>query len=194
MVYIGDRRTIALFSYKNSLGQKKYYTTKGSSLDDSFSFASLKNYSRISSSFQKSRFHPTLKKYRSHKGTDFAAPTGTPVYATAKGIVKYTATLKGYGNVVYLKHGSQYLTVYAHLSKFAKGLKSGRKVSKGQVIAYVGSTGMSTGPHLHYELRINGVHQDIEKIKLPKQSFVPSSEIADFKLRAKKVLKDLGIK
>jgi len=194
MIYVGSRRTIALFSHKNSLGEKKYFTSRGASLDDTFAFASLKNYSRISSGFQKSRYHPTLKVYRSHRGTDFAAPTGTPVYATAKGVVKYTATLTGYGNVVYLKHGSQYLTVYAHLSKFAKGLKSGKKVAKGDLIAYVGSTGQSTGPHLHYEFRINGVHQDIEKIKLPKQSFVPGVAMAEFQARAKTVLLDLGIK
>ena len=113
--------------------------------------------------------------------------------ATAKGIVKYTATLTGYGNVVYLKHGSEYLTVYAHLSKFAKGLKSGDKVSKGQLIGYVGSTGQSTGPHLHYELRINGIHQDAEKVKLPKQSFVPSNKMSEFQARAKQVLIDLGV-
>ena len=148
MIYIGDRKTIALFSYKNPLGQKKYFTSKGATLQDTFAFAALKKYDRISSGFQKSRYHPTLRVYRSHRGTDFAAPSGTPVHSTAKGIVKYTATLTGYGNVVYLKHGSEYLTVYAHLSKFAKGLKSGDKVSKGQLIGYVGSTGQSTGPHL----------------------------------------------
>ena len=192
MIYIGGKRTIALFAYKNSLGEKKYFTSKGATLNDTFGFAPAK-YDRISSGFQKSRYHPTLRVYRSHRGTDFAAPSGTPVHSTAKGIVKYTATLTGYGNVVYLKHGSKYLTVYAHLSKFAKGLKSGDKVSKGQLIGYVGSTGQSTGPHLHYELRINGVHQDAEKVKPPKQSFVPSNKMSEFQARAKQVLIDLGV-
>ena len=145
MIFIGDRKTIALFAYKNSAGQKKYYTSQGKTLNDSFSFPPLKKYTRISSGYQKSRFHPTLKVWRSHLGTDFAAPKGTPVYASAKGVVKYLATLTGYGNVVYLKHGTKYLTVYAHLAGFKKGLRSGDKVSKGQAIGFVGSTGQSTG-------------------------------------------------
>ena len=193
MIYIGNRKTIALFSYKNALDQKKYFTSKGATLNDSFAFAPAK-YNRISSSFTKRRFHPTLKIYRSHRGTDFAAPTGTPIYAPAKGVVKYKATLSGYGNVIYLKHGSNYLTVYAHLSKFAKGLKSGKKVKKSELIGYVGSTGQSTGPHLHYEIRVNGIHQDPEKIKLPKQSFVPTSAMPEFQKRARKILQDLNIK
>jgi len=193
MVYIGSRKTIALFSYKNTLGQKKYFTSKGATINDTFAFAPAK-YNRISSSFTKRRFHPTLKIYRSHRGTDFAAPSGTPVFAPAKGIVKYKATLSGYGNVVYLKHGSKYLTVYAHLSKFAKGLKAGRKVKKSQLIGYVGSTGQSTGPHLHYEIRINNVHQDAEKIRLPKQSFVPTNAMPEFEKRVKRILKDLDIR
>jgi len=192
MIYVGSRKTIALFSYKNSLDQKKYFTSKGATINDTFAFAPTK-YNRISSSFTKRRFHPTLKIYRSHRGTDFAAPSGTPVYAPAKGIVKYKATLTGYGNVIYLKHGSDYVTVYAHLSKFAKGLKSGKKIKKSELIGYVGTTGQSTGPHLHYEIRINGVHQDAEKIKLPKQSFVPSSEMPEFQKRARKMLQDLDI-
>ena len=111
MIYVGSRKTIALFAYKNSAGQKKYYTSEGKTLNDSFSFPPLKKYTRISSGYQKSRYHPTLKVWRSHLGTDFAAPKGTPVYAAAKGVVKYLATLTGYGNVVYLKHGTEYLTV-----------------------------------------------------------------------------------
>jgi murein DD-endopeptidase MepM/ murein hydrolase activator NlpD len=192
MVFVGSRKTIALFSYKNTLGQNKYFNSKGASINDTFTFAPVK-HSRISSGFTKRRFHPTLKIYRSHRGTDFAAPTGTPIYAPAKGVVKYKATLSGYGNVIYLQHGTDYVTVYAHLSKFAKGLKSGKKVKKSELIGYVGSTGQSTGPHLHYEIRINGVHQDAEKIKLPKQSFVPSSAMPKFQKRARKILQDLDI-
>ena len=109
-------------------------------------------------------------------------------------MVKYVATLSGYGNVVYLKHGPEIVTVYAHLSKFAKGLKSGNRVKKGELIAYVGSTGLSTGPHLHYEIRINGVHKDAEKIKLAKKSVVPNGEISGFQKRAKRILLELNIK
>ena len=194
MIYVGNRKTIALFAYKNPAGQKKYYTSEGKTLNDSFSFPPLKKYTRISSGFQKSRYHPTLKVWRSHLGTDFAAPKGTPVFATAKGIIKHLATLTGYGNVVYLKHGTKYLTVYAHLAGFKKGLRTGDKVSKGQAIGFVGSTGQSTGPHLHYEIRINGIHQDAEKIKLSKQYSVPSGAMASFKDNSNKVLSELGIK
>ena len=193
MIYISGRKTIALFSHKDSLGRKKYYNSKGETLNDSFKFAPTK-YSRISSGFSLRRYHPTLKTYRPHRGTDFAAPSGTPVYAPAKGLVKYVATLSGYGNVIYLKHGSEYVTVYAHLSKFAKGLKSGKRVKKGELIGYVGTTGMSTGPHLHYEIRINGVHKDAEKVKLNKKSIVPNAEMASFQKRAKQILTKLKIK
>jgi len=194
MIYLGDRKTIALFAYKNPAGQKKYYTSEGKTLNDSFGFPPIKKYTRISSSFQKSRYHPTLKVWRSHLGTDFAAPKGTPVFAPAKGVVKHLATLTGYGNVVYLKHGAEYLTVYAHLAGFKKGLRTGDKVSKGQAIGFVGSTGQSTGPHLHYEIRLNGVHKDAEKFNPPKQSFVPSSAMAAFKEKSNHVLSELGIK
>jgi murein DD-endopeptidase MepM/ murein hydrolase activator NlpD len=194
MIYLGDRKTIALFAYKNPEGQKKYYTSEGKTLNDSFSFPPIKKYTRISSGYQKSRYHPTLKVWRSHLGTDFAAPKGTPVFAAAKGVVKYLATLTGYGNVVYLKHGSEYLTVYAHLAGFKKGLRSGDKVSKGQAIGFVGSTGQSTGPHLHYEIRLNGVHKDAEKFNPPKQSFVPNSAMTSFKEKSNRVLSELGIR
>ena len=193
MIYIGDRKTIALFSHKDSQGRKKYYASNGFSINDTFAFAPVK-HNRISSGFSKRRYHPTLKTYRPHRGTDFAAPTGTPVYAPAKGLVKFVATLSGYGNVIYLKHGSELVTVYAHLSKFAKGLKSGNRVKKGELIGYVGSTGMSTGPHLHYEIRVNGVHKDAEKIKIEKKSAVPNSEMPSFQKRAKRILFELNIK
>ena len=194
MVYVGDRKTIALFAYKNSEGQKKYYTSEGKTLNDSFSFPPLKKYARISSGFQKSRYHPTLKVWRSHLGTDFAAPKGTPVFAPAGGVVKHLATLTGYGNVIYLKHGAEYLTVYAHLAGFKKGLRTGSKVSKGDAIGFVGSTGQSTGPHLHYEIRINGVHKDAEKVRLPKQHFIPGDSMGSFKNKSSNMLSKLGIK
>jgi murein DD-endopeptidase MepM/ murein hydrolase activator NlpD len=193
MIYIGDRKTIALFSHIDTQGRKKYYTANGLTINDTFAFAPVK-YNRISSGFSKRRWHPTLKTYRPHRGTDFAAPTGTPVYAPAKGLVKYVATLSGYGNVIYLKHGSELVTVYAHLSKFAKGLKAGNRVKKGELIGYVGSTGMSTGPHLHYEIRVNGIHKDAEKISLEKRSAVPNSKMSSFQKRAKRILFELNIK
>lgn len=193
IIYVGARKTIALFAYTSAVTGKNYYDIGGKTLNDTFDFAGLK-YSRISSSFTKSRWHPVLKKYRSHKGTDFAAPKGRPVYATAKGTVKHVAVVRGYGNVVYLSHGTEIVTLYAHLSKFAAGLKTSQKIKKGQLVGYVGSTGLATGPHLHYEIRINGVHQDAEKVKLPKQLNIPTNVLSSFKNKAKSLLEQLGIK
>ena len=193
MIYVGARKTIALFAYTSPINGKNYYDLNGKTLNDTFDFAGVE-YSRISSSFTKSRWHPVLKKYRSHKGTDFAAPTGRPVHATAKGTVKHVAVVRGYGNVVYLSHGTEIVTLYAHLSKFAAGLKKGQKIKKGQLVGYVGSTGLATGPHLHYEIRVNGVHQDAEKIKLPKQLSIPTNALSNFKNKANALLAKLGIK
>jgi len=192
MIYAGKRRTISLFAYKDSKGKTNYYQINGKTLNDSFYFAPLK-YDRISSGYQKRRYHPVKKVWRAHRGTDFAAPTGRKVYAPAKGIVKHVAVLSGFGNVVYINHGAHLTTVYAHLSRFAKGLKSSHRVSKGQTIGYVGSSGMSTGPHLHYEIRLDGVHKDPEKYSPPKQLQVPQESMAEFVKHAKNILAELNI-
>ena len=192
MIYVGSRRTISLFSYKDAKGKTNYYQVNGKTLNDSFFFAPLK-YDRISSGFQKRRFHPIKKTWRSHRGTDFAAPQGRPVYAAAKGIVRHVAVLSGYGNVVYIDHGTHLTTVYAHMARFEKGLRSGNRVSKGQVIGYVGSTGLSTGPHLHYEIRLDGVHKDPQKYSPPKQLNVPQDSMAEFVRTSKEVLTKLNI-
>jgi len=194
MIYVSVRKTIALFAHTTAANGKQYYDVNGKTLNDMFEFSPLKNYDRISSGFTKSRYHPVLKKYRSHKGTDFAAPKGKPVYSTAKGAVKRVAVDHGYGNVVYLSHGTEIVTLYAHLSKFASGLKTSQKIKKGQLVGYVGSTGLATGPHLHYEIRINGIHQDAEKIQLPKQLSIPTSALSGFKSKAKSLLSKLGLK
>ena len=192
MIYVGNRRTISLFSYKDAKGKTNYYQVNGKTLNDSFFFAPLK-YDRISSGFQKRRFHPIKKTWKSHRGTDFAAPQGRPIYAAAKGIIRHVAVLSGYGNVVYIDHGTHLTTVYAHMARFEKGLRSGNRVSKGQVVGYVGSTGLSTGPHLHYEIRLDGVHKDPEKYSPPKQLNVPQGSMAEFVRTAKEVLAKLNI-
>ncbi len=192
MIYVGNRRTISLFSYKDAKGKTNYYQVNGKTLNDSFFFAPLK-YDRISSGFQKRRFHPVKKTWKSHRGTDFAAPQGRPIYAAAKGIIRHVAVLSGYGNVVYIDHGAHLTTVYAHMARFEKGLRSGNRVSKGQVVGYVGSTGLSTGPHLHYEIRLDGVHKDPEKYSPPKQLNVPQGSMAEFVRVAKEVLAKLNI-
>jgi murein DD-endopeptidase MepM/ murein hydrolase activator NlpD len=124
-------------------------------------------FDRISSGFTAARLHPVLKIWRSHKGVDYAAPTGTPVRAVSDSIVNFVGKQGGYGNLVVLNHQAPYSTAYGHLSRFAKGIKRGGRVSQGQVIGYVGATGLASGPHLHYEFRINGAQRNPLAMKLP---------------------------
>ena len=141
--------------FKDDDGHEDYYDLDGNSLRKQFLKSPL-NYRRISSYFSKKRYHPILKKYRPHHGIDYAAPSGTPVTATGDGRVTFSGWKRGYGKFIVIKHNSTYSTAYGHLSRFAKRMKKGSYVKQGQVIAYVGSTGISTGPHLHYEFRVNG--------------------------------------
>lgn len=130
-----------------------YYGRDGKELE-SFLLAKPVVYKRISSYFTTARFHPVLKRYRAHLGVDYAAPTGTPVKSSGNGTVTFIGTQGGYGKVIKIKHASSYTTLYAHLSRFAK-IKTGQKVKQGELIGYVGSTGMSTGPHLHFGVYLN---------------------------------------
>ena len=144
-----------------------YYSLEGESLQGAFLRAPLK-FRRISSRFTNRRFHPVLKKWRAHRGVDYAAPSGTPVRATADGTISLVARQRGYGKVVMIKHHNIYTTVYAHLRGFAKNTRRGRKVRQGQVIGYVGQTGLATGPHLHYEFRVRGKHKNPLSSSVPK--------------------------
>ena len=144
-----------------------YYSPSGESMQGAFLRAPLK-FRRISSRFTKRRFHPVLKRWRPHRGVDYAARTGTPVRATADGVVTKVGRDRGYGNVVMIKHFNIYTTVYAHLRRFAKGIRRDRKVEQGRVIGYVGQTGLATGPHLHYEFRVRGKHIDPLSAAVPK--------------------------
>lgn len=134
----------------------KFYDEFAKELDKFFLIKPVKN-ARISSVFTKKRFHPILKRYRAHLGIDYAAPKGTKIYAAGDGSVSFLGQKGGYGNVLTINHGGSYTTLYAHLNGFAKGLKRGAKVKQGQLVAYIGSTGMSTGPHLHFGLYRNNV-------------------------------------
>ena len=124
------------------------------------------NGARLSSSFGM-RKHPILGYNKLHKGTDFAAPTGTPIMASGSGVVLMAQKYKGYGNYVSIRHNSTYVTAYAHMSKFGRNIKKGVRVEQGKIIGYVGSTGMSTGPHLHYEVIKNGKKINSQRLKLP---------------------------
>jgi murein DD-endopeptidase MepM/ murein hydrolase activator NlpD len=152
--------------YVSPDGHAGYYTPDGRSLRKAFLRAPLK-FTRVSSPFSLHRRHPILNLIRAHKGIDFAAPTGTPVWAAGDGRVIFAGRKGGYGNVVVLDHAHGITTVYGHLSRFAHGLRIGDRVSQGNVIAYVGMTGLATGPHLHYEFRVNGVYKNPQTVSLP---------------------------
>lgn len=146
-------------------GSANYYDFEGRSLRGAFLRTALK-FSRISSTFGK-RKHPIHGNWRSHNGVDYAAPTGTPIHATADGTIDFVGNQRGYGKTIILKHHGKYSTLYAHQSRFASGLKKGAKVNQGDLIGYVGSTGWATGPHLHYEFRINNKPVDPLSVDLP---------------------------
>jgi murein DD-endopeptidase MepM/ murein hydrolase activator NlpD len=152
-----------------------YYTPEGKSVRKTFLRSPIA-FSRISSGFSNSRFHPVLNKWRAHKGVDFAAPTGTPVKATSDGVVSSFGRQNGYGNVVMLKHQGSYSTVYGHLSRFARGLKRGQRVNQGDVIGYVGMTGIASGPHLHYEFKVDGRQRDPLRVALPNAQPVKAAD------------------
>lgn len=190
--FVNKNKTYQAVYFQMSNGDHGYYTPEGKSLRKAFLKAPLE-FSRISSGFTKARFHPVLKKWRAHKGIDYAAPTGTPVKATANGAVSFVGTQSGYGKLIILKHDEQFETAYGHLSRFTKGLNKGKRVSQGDVIGYVGMTGMATGPHLHYELRVNGVQRDPSKVVLPTASPIVKKDMPAFQSEAESLVARLDI-
>lgn len=156
-----------------------YFSPDGKSMRKAFLRSPIE-FSRISSGFKLSRFHPVLNKWRSHKGVDYAAATGTKVKVTADGTIDFAGKQGGYGNVVMVNHQGRYSTVYGHLSRFAGGLHRGQRVSQGDIIAYVGQTGLATGPHLHYEFKINGQQHDPLRVALPDARPINRVQIAQF--------------
>jgi murein DD-endopeptidase MepM/ murein hydrolase activator NlpD len=175
-----------------SSGDAGYYSPDGQSLRKAF-LRSPVNFSRISSRFTRSRYHPLLHKFRSHKGVDYAASTGTPVRASGDGKVIFRGRKGGYGNVVILKHGSRYSTLYAHLSRFNGRARVGSRIKQGQVIGYVGSSGLASGPHLHYEFRINGVHRNPLTVKFPSTSPIPERHRDNFEMTTQGYVAQLDV-
>lgn len=154
--------------YVSPDGEPGYYTPTGISLRKAFLRTPVK-FTRISSYFTLARRHPILHRIRAHKGVDYAAPLGTQVKAAGRGTVRFSGWMNGYGNTVILQHGTRYSTLYGHMSHFANHLKTGQVVHQGQVIGFVGSTGLATAPHLHYEFRVNGIHQNPLTVTLPRE-------------------------
>ena len=186
----GEEINLYNFQYNN---EEEYYDIKGKSITKSLMKTPI-NGARLSSSFGM-RKHPILGYNKMHRGTDFAAPSGTPIMASGSGTVTRARWCGGGGNCVKIKHNSTYETIYAHMKSFAKGIREGRKVKQGQVIGYVGSTGLSTGPHLHYEVLINGKKVNSQKLKLPSGKILKGEERKQFELdRIKIDLKLAGLK
>lgn len=182
-----DNKFIAI-RYTDKNGDTLYYDEHGVSRKGAFLRSPLA-YSRITSSFNPKRFHPILKKPRPHNGTDFGAPTGTPVRAASNGTVTYSGSNGGHGKFVKIKHGSGYETSYSHLSKIL--VRKGTRVKQGTVIGKVGTTGRSTGPHLHYQMWKHGRFVDAMKEKLPKTQSIPSAEKKSFLSHQEKLKKSL---
>ena len=189
--FINNKKQYRVVRYEDQSGNVDYLDEDGRSRRKKFIRTPL-NFTRISSKFTNKRWHPVLKRWRSHKGVDYAAPTGTPVWATGDGVVHIIGRERGYGKVVYLKHG-QYVTVYGHLNSFKRGLKKGDRVKQGQVIGYVGQTGLATGPHLHYEFRIHGKHVNPLSAKLPVQDPIDKSKMKHFLATSKPLFKSLDL-
>jgi|TARA_B100001121_G_scaffold280249_1_gene272006 murein DD-endopeptidase MepM/ murein hydrolase activator NlpD len=165
--------------YTDSQGESDYYTPTGKSMRKAFLRTPIN--ARISSPFNLQRRHPVLNVVRPHEGTDYAAPPGTPIKAAGSGRVRFAGWKGGYGRAVVLQHGDNITTLYAHMSRIGKGIKSGVKVKQGQTIGYVGSSGLATGPHLHYEFRVNGAPKNSRTVKLPDAKPIPASEMSRFK-------------
>lgn len=170
--FINQGRTYRAVGFRDARGRMEYYSPEGLSLRRAFLRTPVE-LSRISSRFAM-RFHPVLKTWRAHTGVDYAAPTGTPVRATAAGRIAAQGWNGGYGKAITIRHGGAYSTVYGHLSRFHPALRVGSLVEQGQVIGYVGATGLATGPHLHYELQVNGRHQNPLTFKFPGAAPIPA--------------------
>ena len=190
--FVNAGRAYQAVWFQHADGQGGYYTLDGKNFKKAFLRSPLE-FSRITSGFTTARFHPVLQRWRAHTGVDYGAATGTNVKATADGIVDFAGVKGGYGNVVILRHQSKYTTLYGHLSGFARGVRTGARVSQGDVIGYVGSTGLATGPHLHYEFRINDVHQDPLKVAMPDAPPITPEKRASFDTIARPLGERLGL-
>lgn len=169
-----------------------YFTEDGKNLRKAFLRSPVK-FSHISSKFTTKRYHPVLHKYRSHKGIDYAARRGTPIRSSGEGKIIFRGKKGGYGNVVIIKHGSRYSTLYAHLSKFDRKARSGQRVKQGQIIGYVGSSGLATGPHLHYEFRVNGVHRNPLTVRFPSAKSISKQHLASFRADTSNLFAQLDV-
>ena len=187
--FINNGRTFQAIRYETKKGAS-YYTPDGLAMRKAFIRTPV-DFTRISSKFNPNRLHPIFKTSRPHRGVDYAAASGTPVKAAGDGKVSFAGKQNGYGNVLIINHGKGYQTLYAHLRGFARGMRKGKKVNQGSIVAYVGQTGWATGPHLHYEFRVNGVHKNPVTVKLPNDDPMPKADLKKYLPYAQGVVADL---
>lgn len=184
-------RVLQALRYVDAAGRADYFTPAGKAMRKAFIRAPVA-FTRISSLFDLRRRHPILNRIRAHRGVDYAAPTGTPVQATGDGIIEFIGRKGQYGRTILIRHADRYQTLYAHLSRYARGLTRGSRVRQGQRIGYVGQSGLATGPHLHYEFRVQGVHRDPLRVSLPRAAGIDSQTLADFRARTAPLLAALA--
>lgn len=190
--FTNQGRSYQALLYTDPNGRSAYYSPNGRSMRKTFLRAPV-DFRRISSRFQRERWHPVLGKKRPHRGVDYAAAIGTPIKAAGDGKVIFRGTKGGYGKTVIIQHGARYNTLYAHMSRYSKHSKVGTRVKQGQTIGYVGKTGLATGPHLHYEFRVNGVHRNPLTVKLPSAKPLPDEYMDDFEAKAAPLLAQLDL-
>lgn len=190
--FINKKRVLRTVRYTFKDGRSDYFTPDGREMKKAFIRTPI-SHARVSSHFNPGRFHPVLHRIRAHKGTDFAARRGTSIMTTGNGIVKYIGHKGGYGRTVVIQHREGYSTFYAHMSRYKKGLKKGDKVYQSDIIGYVGSSGLTTGPHLHYELRQNNRPMDPMRASLPNSMSLSSRELQDFRNKAINLVLQLNV-
>jgi murein DD-endopeptidase MepM/ murein hydrolase activator NlpD len=177
--FVNQGKRYTAYRFRKADNTFGYFSEEGRPLQGSFLRIPV-DFTRISSQFSAGRMHPILGLMRAHKGVDYAAPTGTPIHAAGDGVIKFRGWMNGYGNFVIIQHNSTISTAYGHMSRFAD-LRVGQRVTQGSTIGYVGMTGLATGPHLHYEFRVNNVQRDPQTVTLPKPEPLPAAQLAKFK-------------
>ena len=190
--FTNQGREVRAVHYRAPDGNDRYYSPDGRSMQKAFLRAPLE-FRRVSSRFSHARYHPILALVRAHQGVDYAAPTGTPVRAAGDGRVRFRGTRGGYGNLLEIDHGGGIVTVYGHLSRFAPVARVGVHVEQGQTVAYVGMSGLATGPHLHYEYRLNGRYLDPQHVRLPDATALDPALAADFQRQTAPLLISLEL-
>jgi murein DD-endopeptidase MepM/ murein hydrolase activator NlpD len=190
--FVNHGQTIRAIRYTDDQGRSDYFSPTGESMRKAFIRAPV-DFTRISSNFNPNRRHPILNKIRAHQGVDYAAPNGTPIKASGDGKVIFAGRKGGYGNCIILQHGGNITTLYGHMSRFSKDGRVGKRVAQGQVIGYVGASGLATAPHLHYEYRLNGVHRNPRTVQLPQANPVNPKYRASFLAQADAMMSQLDM-